>query len=107
MKILTGARLGGVIAAASLLGACNPSVASLECPEIADEAKRISEGQQLKISEIRNVTQESRGEREARCTGEATWSNQEVSNVYLRAFASENGTMVEYRNQPFETPPAQ
>ena len=103
----TGLRLGGALAAGALVAGCNPSVTSLDCPDIADQAKRISQDQPLKINEIRNPNEESRSENEARCTGEATWSDQSVSNVYLRAFRTDNGTMVEYRNQPFETPATQ
>ena len=101
-------RLGGAVCACALLAACTPSVSSLDCSEIADQAKQAGEGQAIRLSEVRNVREESRNEREARCVGEATWSDQSVSNVYLRAYANENGsTMVEYRNMPYEEAPAQ
>ena len=108
MTITNRLRFGGALAAIASLAACSPSVTSLDCSEIADQAKQAGEGQAVRLSEVRNVREESRNEREARCIGEATWSDQSVSNVYLRAYASENGsTMVEYRNMPYEQAPAQ
>ena len=101
-------RAGGALAAVALLAACTPSVSSLDCSEIADQAKQAGEGQAIRLTEVRNAREESRTEREARCVGEATWSDQSVSNVYLRAYATENGsTMVEYRNMPYDQPAAQ
>ena len=108
MNMTNRLRFGSALAAFALLAACSPSVTSLDCSEIADQAKQAGEGQAIRLSEVRNVREESRNEREARCIGEATWSDQSVSNVYLRAYASENGsTMVEYRNMPYEQAPAQ
>lgn len=101
-------RLGGAVAAIALLGACTPSVASLDCDEIAEQAKNAGEGQAIRLSEARNLREESRSEKEARCVGEATWSNNETSPVYVRAYENENGsTMVEYRNMPYEEAPRQ
>ncbi|HEX8525847.1 hypothetical protein [Allosphingosinicella sp.] len=104
MKIATSLRFGGLIGAVALLSACQPKVENLDCDEIADEAERIwaKEEQPRKITEIRNPKEVSRTEREARCTGEATWSDNSVGEVNLRAFESENGVMVESGNAPFE-----
>ena len=107
MKISNGLRLGGAIVALALTG-CSASVSSLDCSEIADQAKAAGEGQEIRLSEVRNVREESRSEKEARCVGEASWSNNATSDVYLRAYESENGsTMVEYRNMPYEEAPRQ
>lgn len=108
MTKFNGLRLGGAMAAIALLGACSPSVASLDCDAIASQAKEAGEGQAIRLSEARNLREESRSEKEARCVGEATWSNNETSPVYLRAYENENGsTMVEYRNMPYEEAPRQ
>jgi hypothetical protein len=107
MNMINALRLGGALAAAALLAGCTPSVSSLDCSEIADQAKSAGEGQAIRLSEVRNVREESRSEREARCVGQATWSDNSTSDVYLRAYAADNGTMVEYRNMPYETPAAQ
>jgi len=108
MDIINRLRLGGALIAVGLLAACSPSVSSLDCDEIADQAKQAGEGQAVRLSEARNLREEFRSEREARCVGEATWSDQSTSNVYLRAYSVENGsTMVEYRNMPYEEAPAQ
>ncbi|MDP8993646.1 MAG: hypothetical protein M3N07_01485 [Pseudomonadota bacterium] len=100
--ICKGLRTGAILGAALYLSACSPSVSSLDCGEIVEEAKRASQDQPVKINEVRNVREETRTETEARCLGEATWSNEEVSNVWMRAYETDNGTMVEYRNQPWE-----
>jgi len=101
-------RLGGALAAFALLGACSQSVESLSCDRIVDEAKRISQTQELKIAEITNVSEQSRSEREARCTGQAKFNNDATSNINLRAYYSEDGnTMVEYSTEPFPQAPAQ
>ncbi|HYJ29162.1 MAG TPA: hypothetical protein VEW25_02325 [Allosphingosinicella sp.] len=108
MNISNGLRAGGAIVAIVLAGGCSASVASLDCSEIADQAKAAGEGQAIRLSEVRNVREESRSEREARCVGEASWSNNATSDVYLRAYESENGsTMVEYRNMPYPEAPLQ
>ena len=108
MKMSNAMRAGGAIAALALAAACSPSVASLDCSEIADQAKAAGEGQAIRLSEARNLREESRSEKEARCVGEASWSNNETSPVYLRAYENENGsTMVEYRNMPYEEAPRQ
>lgn len=100
--------LGGAAVACAILAACSPSVSSLDCEEIADQAKQAGEGQAIRPTELRNLREENRTEREARCVGEATWSDNSTSAVYVRAYSVENGsTMVEYRNQPYDTPPAQ
>ena len=100
-------RAAGAVAGAILLAGCSPSVSSLDCSEIADQAKDAGEGQAVRLSEVRNLREENRSDREARCIGQATWSDNSSSDVYLRAYATDNGTMVEYRNMPYETPPAQ
>ena len=105
MELITALRIGGAAAAAGALAACSPSVNSLDCSRLATEAKQISADQPVQIREIRNVTEKMRNEREARCEGEATWSNDQQSPVYLKAYYAENGsTMVEYSNQPFDQP---
>jgi Ni/Co efflux regulator RcnB len=102
--IRTVLRLAGVAAAAAAIAGCAPSVASLDCNEIADQAKRAGERETIRLTEARNLREESRSEHEARCVGEASWSDNSVTNVYVRAYDSDNGTMVEYRNQPYTEP---
>ena len=103
--IKTVFRLAGAAAAVAAVAGCSPSVASMDCDDIAEQARRAGEGQAIRLTEARNLREESRSENEARCVGEATWSDNSVSNVYVRAYANENGsTMVEYRNQPYTEP---
>ncbi len=101
-----GAAVSAVIAA-GLVAACAPSVASMNCDRIAEEAKQISQGQALKITNLTNVREVSRTETEARCQGSATMSNNATTDMYLRAYRHDNGTMVEYSTQPFAAPGGQ
>jgi hypothetical protein len=106
MNAKTGLRLAGAAAAFTMLAACQPRVASMDCDDIAREAQRIwrdSPNQPVRVTEIRSPREVSRNEREARCTAEATWSDQSVSNINLRAFQTENGSvMVESGTQAFQ-----
>ena len=108
MTRMNGLRIGGALVALALVSACSPSVESLSCDRIVDEAKRISQSQQLKITEISNVSEQSRTEREARCTGTATFDNNATSPINIRAYYGEgDNTMVEYSTEPFTEAPAQ
>ena len=100
-------RLGGALAVLALATACTPSVESLSCDSMGEEAKRISQSEELKITEIRNLSEQSRSDREARCTGEATFNNEMTSPIHVRAYYQGDNTMVEYSNQPFADAPAQ
>jgi hypothetical protein len=89
------------LAALPVLCGCTPSVASLSCGEIADQAKDTSQGQPYKITAIANVRETSRNETEARCTGDATWSDGANSQVYLRAYKNGDNTLIGYQDAPF------
>lgn len=100
-------RLGTALSILALLAGCGGGVASASCDDIANEAKRISQGQALKITEIRNLSEQSRSDREARCAGEASFHNNATAPINLRAFYSPEGnTMVEYSTEPFAEPAA-
>jgi hypothetical protein len=98
--------LAAVCGAAGLLAGCGqPSVASLDCGEIAEEAVRIwgeAENQPVRVTAIRNEQEVSRNENEARCSGEATLSDNSTAPVYMRAYKMENGSVqVESGGAPF------
>lgn len=94
--------LGGLtLATLPLLAACTPSVASLSCDDIANQAKTISQNQAVKLNGITNAHQTTRTETEARCEGNAAWSDGSNSTVYLKAYRDGDNTMVAYQNQPF------
>lgn len=98
-------RIGAVasaIGAAALLTGCNPSVASLSCDRIAEEAKQTSQSQQYKINSITNVREVSRTEQEARCQGNASWSDNTTTDIYMRAYRDGGNTMVAYSATGFE-----
>ena len=100
-KLRTG--LAAIAAAAlAALSACTPSVASLDCNEIATKAKDISQNQPIKIQDITNVRETSRNATEARCTGDATLADGGgTAPVYLRAYQENGNTMVAYQGTPF------
>lgn len=103
MKI--GIRLAAACGAAGLLAGCQPSVASLDCGEIAKEAERIwseAENQPVRVTDIRNEQEVSRNDNEARCSGEATLSDNSTIPINMRAYKAENGSViVESGGEPF------
>jgi hypothetical protein len=98
-------RIGAVasaVVAAGLIAGCNPTVASMSCDRMADEAKQISQNQQFKINSITNVREVSRTEAEARCQGNAAWSDNSTTDIYLRAYRQGENTMVAYSATSFD-----
>lgn len=97
-------KLGSALAALAsltMLAGC-VNVASLDCDEIAERAKGISQDQPIKIQSIANVRETSRTENDARCTGEATLADGGgTAPVYLRAYEENGNTMVAYQGTPF------
>jgi hypothetical protein len=88
--------------AATLVTACAPSVSSMNCDRIGQEATRISQDQQLKITNLANMREVSRTDTEARCSATATFSNGASAPLNLRAFQNAEGTRVEYSTSPFD-----
>ena len=88
------------VAALPALAAC-VNVSSLDCNEIANKAKEISQNQPIKIQNITNVREVSRNDAEARCTGDATLADGGTAPVYLRAYEENGNTMVAYQGTPF------
>jgi len=90
-----------VLAAATLLPACTPKVSGMDCNAILDQAKRISQGQTVKIQSVANVHEISRTETDARCQGDATMSDNSTGTIYLRAYEENGNTIVAYQGTPF------
>jgi hypothetical protein len=100
------------IVAAALVVACGaPSVSSMNCDRIGQEATRISQDQTLKITNLANMREVSRTDSEARCQATATFSNGASAPLNIRALQNAEGTRVEYSTSPFDgaqgAPPAQ
>ena len=91
-----------VLAALPALAACTPKVSSLDCAEIANRAKAISQEQPIKIQSIANVHETSRTDTDARCTGDATLADGGTLPVYLRAYEENGNTMVAYQGTPYQ-----
>jgi len=94
--------LASAVVAAGLIAGCNPSVASLSCDRMAEEAKQTSQSQQYKINSITNVREVSRTEAEARCQGNASWSDNTTTDIYIRAYRQGENTMVAYSATGFD-----
>jgi hypothetical protein len=89
------------LAAAPFLSACTPKVSGMDCTAILNEAKRLSQGQTLKIQSVENVHETSRNDTEARCEGNATMSDNSTGTLYLRAYEENGNTIVAYQGTPF------
>ena len=88
------------LAALPALSACT-NVASLDCAEIGEQARTISQSQTVKINAITNARETSRTEGEARCTADATLSDNRSTTLYLRAYEENGNTMVAYQETAF------
>ncbi len=103
-------RLGGALAVLATLGACSPQVSSLSCDDMAGKAREGTANDAVKITEVRNLTEQSRTDTEARCQGEAVLSTNDTSPVYLRAYKEESSgnVMVQWSAEPItENAPTQ
>lgn len=87
--------------AAGLLAGCGASVSGMNCDRMVEQAKEASQGQPYKINGITNVREVSRNDQEARCQGNAAWSDNSSSEVYLRAYREGENVMVSYSDQGF------
>ena len=104
MIMINGLRISAPLAALVLLGGCQPSIASMDCDDIAEEAERIWQGssESLKVTDIRNPREVRRTDNEARCTAEATLSDNSNQQINMRAYEADNGSViVESGGQPF------
>ena len=93
-------KTGAVAITLAALSGCT-NVASLDCNEIAEQAKRISQNEPSKIQTIANVRETARSEGEAKCEGNATMSDGSTGTIYLRAYEENGNTMVAYQGTPF------
>ncbi|HST35216.1 MAG TPA: hypothetical protein VLK25_01110 [Allosphingosinicella sp.] len=84
------------------LAGCGEDVAALGCDEIAGRAKHVSEGQEMKIKSLANVSETSRTAHDVRCRADATWSDNATTPVYVRAYDEGENRMVAYQATPFE-----
>jgi hypothetical protein len=94
-------RTGAAAIALAALSGCT-NVASLDCAEIATEAKRISQNEAIKIQTIADVRETARTENDARCEGNATMSDGSTGTLYLRAYKEGGNTMVAYQGTPYQ-----
>jgi len=98
---LNGSRAAVLLAATLLTSGC-VNVASLDCDDIADQAKQISANQPIQIRNITGSQEISRGENDARCTAQAELSDGRSTTLYLRAYDDNGNTMVAYQEEAFQ-----
>ena len=89
------------LAAVPFLAGCTPKVANMDCNEILNQAKRISQGQPTHIQNVENLHETSRQQTDARCEGNATMSDNSTGTIYLRAYEDNGNTIVAYQGTPF------
>jgi hypothetical protein len=99
MQIFSWRSGAAALAFAALSGCVN--VSSLDCSEIANEAKRISQNEAVKIQTLANVRETARADNEAKCEGNATMSDGSTGTLYMRAYQENGNTMVAYQGTPF------
>ena len=90
-----------VMAAVPFLSACTPKVSGMDCAAIVEEAKKISQGQTVKIQTVENAHETARTPTDARCEGNATMSDGSTGTIFLRAYEENGNTMVAYQGTPF------
>jgi outer membrane murein-binding lipoprotein Lpp len=99
-RLKAGTTVSALVAFTLLSGCVN--VSSLDCNEIAEQAKTISQAQDIKIQSVTNSRETSRNGGEARCTADATLSDGRNTTLYLRAYEENGNTMVAYQETEFQ-----
>jgi len=96
--------LGGLALATMSLSACG-TAADLSCDEIARQARELSQGQEVKFTEIREVREVSRTDRERRCSGTGVTAAGQNIPLTLRGYEENGNQLVAYEGTaPAEAP---
>jgi hypothetical protein len=84
--------------AAGLFGCGPSSVAELDCDEVADLARKISQDQPVRIANYSMRAVETvRSPEELRCVSQAMFSDGEGSRIYLRAYREDGNLTVAFQ----------
>jgi hypothetical protein len=102
MRFAGGRTYFGLIGLAALaaLSGCG-GIAKLDCTEIAERARRLSQDRPIRIQSVANVRELSRSETEARCTGDVTLADGGTTPLYFRAHEENGHVEVAYQGVPF------
>ena len=87
--------LGGLALATASLSACG-TAADLSCDEIARQARELSQSQDVKFTEIRDVREVSRTETERRCSGTGVTAAGQPIPLTLRGYEENGNQLVAY-----------
>ncbi len=102
MRTSASFALGGLALAALALSGCG-TAADLSCDEIARQARELSQSQEVKFNEIRDVREVSRTETERRCSGTGVTAAGQSIPLTLRGYEENGNQLVAYEG----TAPAQ
>ena len=98
--------LGGLALAAASLSACG-TAPDLSCDEIARQARELSQGQDVKFSEIRDVREVSKTDRERRCSGTGVTADGQSIPLTLRGYEENGNQLVAYEGTAPAPAPAE
>jgi hypothetical protein len=76
-------------------------IAHLDCEEIAERARLLSQDRPIRIEGIANVRETARTGTEVRCTGDVTLADGGTAPLYLRAHEENGHAEVAYQGVPF------
>ena len=76
-------------------------IARVDCGQIAEGARLVSQQRPIRIQSIANVRETARNEREVRCTGDATLADGGTAPLYLRAYQANGQMEVAYQGTPY------
>lgn len=96
-----GIRLGLIgLAALPALSGCG-GIGHLDCNEIAERARRLSQDRPIRIESIANVRETARTETDVRCIGDVTLADGGTAPLYIRAYEENGHAEVAYQGVPF------
>ena len=89
------------LAALPALSGCGAGVAQLDCDDIAQGARRLSQDRPLRIESIANARETARTGTELRCTGDVIFVDGGTAPLYFRAHEENGHVEVAYQGTPF------
>jgi hypothetical protein len=96
-----GVRLGLIaLAALPALSGCG-GLARLDCSELAERARRMSQDRPIRFESIANVRETARSETELRCIGDVTLADGGTAPLYIRAHEENGNVDIAYQGMPF------
>ena len=76
-------------------------VARLDCDQIAENARQLSQERPIRIVSVANVRETARTASEVRCTGDVTLADGGTAPLYFRAHEENGHVEVAYQGTPY------